>query len=108
MSTTDVPTAEIIETPGVTLDASQRCDRCGGQAWVEVEVFDKGEAHELYGLAEGADNGHFDKIDGPPKRTLLFCSHHFTAHTDALKAQANRIVDHSGGLKEQADAARTF
>lgn len=111
MSTTDVPavpTAEIVETHGATLTAAHRCDRCGAQAYVEVEIFDKGQAHELYGLAEGVDSGYFDKIEGPPKRALLFCKHHFTAHTDALKEQASRIVDDTGVLTAEADAARTF
>jgi hypothetical protein len=105
MSTTETnevpsPTAEVLDAGTVPLDASHRCDRCGGQAYVEVEIYDKGEAHDLFGLAEDPE--------AKAKRVLLFCAHHFTKHTDTLKAQANRIVDHTGLLKSDADAARTF
>ena len=50
-----------------TLKASDRCDRCGAQAYVRVVMPGGGE--------------------------LLFCGHHFSANAAALKSQAVSIVD---------------
>lgn len=60
-------TAEIEEKEEVrTLTASDRCDRCGAEAFVSV-----------YG----------------EQGTLLFCGHHFSKHEDKLRSYAWDIVD---------------
>jgi hypothetical protein len=51
------------------LNASDRCDRCGAQAYVRVT------------MASGFD--------------LLFCSHHGKEHADKLKQIALKIHDES-------------
>ena len=51
------------------LNASDRCDRCGAQAYVRVT------------LASGFD--------------LLFCAHHSKEHADKLKQVALKIHDES-------------
>lgn len=56
------------------LTASDRCDRCGAQAFVRVV------------LMAGGD--------------LLFCSHHFNEHADKLRPQAAEIIDESHKLTE--------
>lgn len=62
-------TAEITEYDNVGMPATHRCDRCQGQAYVEVEM--------------------------PSKTVLLFCAHHYRKHADVLKTTALRIMDHS-------------
>jgi hypothetical protein len=57
----------VIEGPA--LSASDRCDRCGAQAYVRVT------------MASGFD--------------LLFCSHHSKEHADKLKQVALKIHDES-------------
>ena len=60
----------IVSTPvieGSPLNASDRCDRCGAQAYVRVT------------MASGFD--------------LLFCSHHSKEHADKLKQVALTIHD---------------
>ena len=54
---------------GPALNASDRCDRCGAQAYVRVT------------MASGFD--------------LLFCSHHSKEHADKLKQVALKIHDES-------------
>jgi hypothetical protein len=57
----------VIEDPA--LNASDRCDRCGAQAFVRVT------------MASGSE--------------LLFCSHHSKEHADKLKQVALKIHDES-------------
>ena len=54
------------------LNATDRCDRCGAQAYVRVE------------LTGGAE--------------LLFCAHHARAHEDKLRDVAVSIHDETGRL----------
>jgi len=61
---TDVSTTVIEDQ---TLDASDRCDRCGAQAYLRVTLTSGGE--------------------------LLFCAHHARAHSDKLKQVAINIQD---------------
>ena len=56
------------------LTATDRCDRCQAQAYVRVV------------LPGGAD--------------LLFCGHHWNRHEDALRPQAQEIVDETHRLAE--------
>ncbi|MFT4299122.1 MAG: hypothetical protein QM597_05770 [Aeromicrobium sp.] len=55
-----------------TLNATDRCDRCGAQAYVRVE------------LASGLE--------------LLFCAHHARAHEEKLRDLEATIHDESGRL----------
>ena len=57
------------------LSATDRCDRCGAQAYVRVV------------LASGAD--------------LLFCGHHWSRHGDAIRPQATQILDETHRLTEE-------
>lgn len=64
-----------------SLGAGDRCDRCGSRAYVRVVMPGGGE--------------------------LLFCSHHWTRHADALRPQALEVQDETDQLfagPAQADA----
>ena len=56
------------------LNALDRCDRCGAQAYVLVEL-------------EGGSN-------------LLFCGHHWGTHESALAPQARRVINELHKLSE--------
>lgn len=69
-------------TPTLTqpsLTATDRCDRCGAQAYVRVV------------LARGGD--------------LLFCGHHWSRHADALRPQAREVIDETHRISSDGDAA---
>ena len=60
--------------PGpATLTAEDRCDRCGAQAYLRVELQSGGE--------------------------LLFCAHHAREHGDALREVAASVVDETHKLE---------
>lgn len=67
-------TVTINRTP---LAVSDRCDRCGAQAFVRV---------------------YLDQAS-----TLQFCAHHFREHEDKLRAIAIDIQDESAGINERRD-----
>ena len=78
--------AETVTYDNVGMLATSRCDRCGGQAYVEALMH---------------------------KGSLLFCSHHATQYEDKLKRTAVTIVDHrpfllaqEGRLRDAASAAK--
>lgn len=54
------------------LNATDRCDRCGAQAYVRAELSNGGE--------------------------LLFCAHHARAHEEKLREIAAQIHDETGRL----------
>jgi hypothetical protein len=58
--------------PSPQLTALDRCDRCGAQAYVRVELTSGGE--------------------------LLFCAHHAREHADKLEQVAAAIQDETGRL----------
>ena len=68
----DVTTA--IAPQPAALTAGDRCDRCGAQAYLRVELQTGGE--------------------------LLFCAHHAREHGDALKAVAANVIDETHRLAE--------
>ncbi|MDQ6525340.1 hypothetical protein RB608_17085 [Nocardioides sp. LHD-245] len=61
--------------PSAALTAEDRCDRCGAQAYLRVELVSGGE--------------------------LLFCAHHAREHGDALKDIAARFQDETHRLTEK-------
>ena len=65
-----------------TLSAADRCDRCGAQAYVRVL------------LPGGAD--------------LQFCGHHWSRHEEALRPQAEEVIDetHRLGADMPADGTQ--
>jgi hypothetical protein len=65
-----VTTAVAPNTPALT--ASDRCDRCGAQAYLRVELASGGE--------------------------LLFCAHHARQHGDALRSVAANVQDETHKL----------
>jgi hypothetical protein len=65
---------------GAALNASDRCDRCGAQAYVRVI------------MANGFE--------------LLFCAHHSREHADKLRQVALKIHDESERIKRD-EANRT-
>jgi hypothetical protein len=71
--------AEVLTVETVGLPATKRCDRCGGQAYVEVEITKE-------------------------RDDLLFCAHHFAQHEQALRTQAVRIFDYRPFLNKQEAA----
>ncbi len=60
------------------LTANDRCDRCGAQAYLRVELAGGGE--------------------------LLFCAHHGRAHGDKLRAIAVNVHDETGKLLDPTPA----
>ncbi|MFZ2014713.1 MAG: hypothetical protein WAV00_12885 [Nocardioides sp.] len=56
------------------LSAADRCDRCGAQAYLKVELQSGGE--------------------------LLFCAHHAREHGDKLREVAAHVVDETDKLGE--------
>ncbi|TCJ30903.1 DUF7455 domain-containing protein [Nocardioides jejuensis] len=58
--------------PASTLSATDRCDRCGAQAYLKVE------------LASGFE--------------LLFCAHHAREHETKLREVAVNVVDETAKL----------
>ncbi|MEJ7629586.1 MAG: hypothetical protein WKF54_08345 [Nocardioidaceae bacterium] len=65
--------------PSPKFTALDRCDRCGAQAYVRVE------------LASG--------------RELLFCAHHAREHADKLHQVASTIHDETGTLRNARPTA---
>jgi hypothetical protein len=66
--------------PSPQLTALDRCDRCGAQAYVRVE------------LARGGE--------------LLFCAHHAREHADKLQQVAASIQDETGRLSTTPASAQ--
>jgi hypothetical protein len=56
------------------LSAADRCDRCGAQAYLKVELQSGGE--------------------------LLFCAHHAREHGDKLREVAAHVVDETDKLQD--------
>jgi hypothetical protein len=85
--TTETPPKPEIMPMNVSMLATDRCDRCGAQAHLEVEV--------NY-LSEAEPGRLLNK-----KAALKFCAHHAREHHDALLKDANvtRIVDHRPALE---------
>ena len=63
------------------LTAGDRCDRCGAQAYLRVELTSGGE--------------------------LLFCAHHAREHGDKLRAVAATVQDETHRLVESSPGAAT-
>lgn len=72
----DVTTA-VATAPALT--AADRCDRCGAQAYLRVELQSGGE--------------------------LLFCAHHAREHGDKLRELAVNVVDETHKLVDTPAAA---
>ena len=73
----DVTTAVAAAAP--SLSAADRCDRCGAQAYLRVELPSGGE--------------------------LLFCAHHAREHGDKLREVAVNVVDETHKLSETPASA---
>lgn len=78
---TNEPHAEIIVYDNVGMLATSRCDRCGGQAYVEVLLHDS-------------------------KASLLFCAHHASLHWMKLLSLNCTISDHRPFLMTQEGRPR--
>ena len=65
--------------PSAPLSAEDRCDRCGPQAYLRVELQSGGE--------------------------LLFCAHHARVHGEKLKQIAVKVLDETHRLKETPPTA---
>ena len=63
------------------LTASDRCDRCGAQAYLRVQLASGGE--------------------------LLFCAHHAREHSEKLRTVAVNVHDETGKLLDPPAAAPT-
>ncbi len=61
------------------LSAADRCDRCGAQAYLRVELQSGGE--------------------------LLFCAHHAREHGDKLREIAAHVTDETDRLRDTTAAA---
>lgn len=73
----DVTTA--VASRAAALTATDRCDRCGAQAYLRVE------------LAAGGE--------------LLFCAHHAREHGDKIREVAAHVHDETGKLAETPASA---
>jgi hypothetical protein len=71
---------QVLTYDNVGMDAIDRCDRCGGQAYVEV-MLNKGG-------------------------TLMFCAHHANEHDDMIMALDAVIADHRPFLAAETNAAK--
>ena len=60
--------------PSAALSAADRCDRCGAQAYLRVELQSGGE--------------------------LLFCAHHAREHGDKLREIAAHVIDETDKLRD--------
>ena len=67
--------------PSSPLTAADRCDRCGAQAYLRVELQSGGE--------------------------LLFCAHHAREHGDKLKQIAVNLVDETDKLTDSKTPAKS-
>lgn len=65
--------------PSTALTAEDRCDRCGAQAYLRVELQSGGE--------------------------LLFCAHHAREHGDKLKEIASNVLDETHKLSATPSSA---
>ena len=65
--------------PSAALTAEDRCDRCGAQAYLRVELQSGGE--------------------------LLFCAHHAREHSDKLREVAEHVQDETGKLANSSSAS---
>jgi len=65
--------------PSPQFTALDRCDRCGAQAYVRVQLISGGE--------------------------LMFCAHHAREHADKLQEVAAHVHDETGQLASTADTA---
>jgi hypothetical protein len=68
-----------VATGAAALSAADRCDRCGAQAYLKVELLSGGE--------------------------LLFCAHHAREQAEKLQAVAAAIHDGSGQLAKTTSKA---
>jgi hypothetical protein len=73
----DVTTA--VAPGAAALSAADRCDRCGAQAYLKVELLSGGELH--------------------------FCAHHAREHGEALKAVAAQVIDETHRLGDTPSTA---
>lgn len=73
-------TTQVLTYSDVGMSATERCDRCGAQAYVEV-MLNKGG-------------------------TILFCAHHADYHNDQIMALDAVIADHRPFLEAEEEAAR--
>jgi hypothetical protein len=65
--------------PRAALSAADRCDRCGAQAYLRVELQSGGE--------------------------LLFCAHHAREHGDKLREIAAHVIDETDKLRDTPASA---
>ncbi|MGC4112527.1 MAG: hypothetical protein QM747_19310 [Nocardioides sp.] len=65
--------------PSSALSAADRCDRCGAQAYLRVELQSGGE--------------------------LLFCAHHAREHGDKLREIAAHVTDETDKLRDTTPTA---
>lgn len=75
------PKVTTATAPSTALTAEDRCDRCGAQAYLRVELQSGGE--------------------------LLFCAHHAREHGDKLKEIATKVVDETHKLSPTRKASNS-
>jgi len=79
MTRNEAEVTTAVATGSPALSAADRCDRCGAQAYLKVELQSGGE--------------------------LLFCAHHAREHGDALKRVAANVIDESHRLADTPTVA---
>lgn len=74
--------AHVIACPEQGMKATDRCDRCGAQAFVEVVIRAQSELPKSH-------------------HHLLFCCHHWSAHKEKILAMPEAMIaDHTGYLQK--------
>ncbi len=79
MTRNEAEVTTAVATGSAALSAADRCDRCGAQAYLKVELLSGGELH--------------------------FCAHHAREHSDALKAVAANVIDETHRLSDTPASA---
>jgi hypothetical protein len=111
MKTVDLDTLTgpeiLVPEGGIYLPATHRCDRCGVQAWVEVEqAFTRTVAHLNTDNLVGSGQAMLAEavVSDTDSITVLLCAHHYRENEDSIKSSAKRIVDYRPTLEAQEKA----
>lgn len=86
------------------LGATFRCDRCGAQAYLQMEVSVLGKETSTHEFSNGTSETVTVGSDETHSRLeLLFCAHHAAEHVDKAKIHpaVTRIFDHRPALGAQ-------
>lgn len=97
--------AHVIEVPERAMLATDRCDRCGAQAYMEVAIDVTGKVVDTFDRDVDTCWTVAQRIG--KTMTLMFCAHHGAKHEEALKAKTGVLIaDHRKQLQAQEAGPR--